>query len=176
MRHITKYITASISSTVLLANVAVAECNPNIVPKINAEQYTINTDNTVTDTKTGLTWMRCPVGFAWNESSQDCVEQLNEKSSFSWQEALSFASTATDSNGTPWRLPNTKELHSLVKLSCYEPAIETSVFSTLPITTHWTSTPSLSSAGAWSVNFRSGGQIPVDKQNTYFIRLVRDNN
>ena len=55
-----------------------------------------NSDQTITDDATGLMWQ------------QDDTESLN------WDDAISQCETATTASFDDWRLPNAKELHSLV--------------------------------------------------------------
>ncbi len=121
------------------------------------------------DKLTDLVWMRCPAGYSWNASAGTCG---GEGRQFTWQQALEHAAAA----GGKWRLPNTKELESLVKRNCFAPAVEVSVFSGLDLASHWTSTAALQGTGAWSVNLRNGTLTVTDKTNLYSVRLVRDAN
>lgn len=59
--------------------------------------FTDNGNGTITDNSTGLMW------------SQD-----DNGSGLSWEEALSYAENATNADYTDWRLPNVKELQSIV--------------------------------------------------------------
>ncbi|MBI1388392.1 MAG: DUF1566 domain-containing protein [bacterium] len=56
-----------------------------------------NGDGTVTDRATGLTWMK-----------DDSVTTMN------WEDALAYAESLEYAGYTDWRLPNTKELQSIV--------------------------------------------------------------
>ncbi|MDP2549105.1 DUF1566 domain-containing protein [Oceanobacter sp. 4_MG-2023] len=76
-----------------------------------------NGDNTISDHATGLMW-----------SKNDSGKSLN------WQEALAYAENATDAGYDDWRLPNIKELQSLVDYSGVFPAIDRSVFNISTIT------------------------------------------
>lgn len=72
-----------------------------------------NNDGTITDAATGLMW-----------------QQEDDGNTYNWQEALAYASDAEVAGYTDWRLPNTKELQSIVdydKLTF--PAIDESYFS-----------------------------------------------
>jgi len=77
-------------------------------------EYVDNADDTVTDRSTGLMWAK-------NDSQKK----------MDWVEALAFAEQATLAGYSDWRLPNAKELQSLVD---YEktsfPAINTDFFNT----------------------------------------------
>jgi hypothetical protein len=63
-------------------------------------QFVDNGDGTVTDTATGLTWMQADSGRA-----------------LGWQEALSYAESLDYAGHDDWRLPNAKELQSIVDYS-----------------------------------------------------------
>ncbi|MDQ8195066.1 DUF1566 domain-containing protein [Coraliomargarita sp. SDUM461004] len=60
-------------------------------------QFKDNLDGTITDTATGLTWMQ-------NDSGQ----------TMDWPAALKYAASMKLAGYNDWRLPNAKELHSLV--------------------------------------------------------------
>ncbi|MDD3761278.1 MAG: DUF1566 domain-containing protein [Acidithiobacillus sp.] len=81
-----------------------------------AGRYLDNGDGTVTDTETGLQWMRCSLGQAWDGTS--CV---GEAEGYTWQEALDAAEELNRKGGyaghRDWRLPSIEELHSLVYCS-----------------------------------------------------------
>lgn len=148
---------------------AAASCNTNLTERSHNAQYLIAEDNTVTDINTNLSWMRCPVGYTWQ--SDNCMEDTEKQQLFNWQEALTYAQTYQQ-NTPGWRLPNTKELESLVKRNCYNPSIEESVFSNMTLNNFWSSTNTEGGA-AWAVNFNEGGVIRLSQQNSYMIRLVK---
>jgi len=56
-----------------------------------------NGDGTIADQATGLTWM-----------------QSDSNSGLNWEESLSYCSTLNYAGNTDWRLPDAKELHSIV--------------------------------------------------------------
>ena len=99
-----------------------------------AGRYVANGD-VVFDTVTGLVWRRCSEGQVWTGSSCSGREIL-----FSWQGALERAKSAA-LGGTPWRLPNAKELSSIVDDSKSLPmAIDEAAFPNTPSSLFWTST------------------------------------
>jgi len=63
-------------------------------------QFVDNGDGTITDKTTGLTWMQVDSGRAMN-----------------WQEALAYAENLEYAGYGDWRLPNAKELQSIVDYS-----------------------------------------------------------
>jgi hypothetical protein len=124
----------------------------------------------VTDTTTGLVWRRCAEGQTWNGST--CA---GNGQSMTWEAALASAKTQASSTGQAWRLPNAKELTSLVKYSQILPAIDTKAFPNTPSTWFWSSTPYLGDpAYAWYVAFNYG-YVDLDTHDgNSSVRLVRN--
>jgi hypothetical protein len=65
-----------------------------------ANRFVDNRDGTVTDRSSGLTWM-----------------QADSQTTMSWQDALAYAENLTFAGHDDWRLPNAKELQSIVDYS-----------------------------------------------------------
>lgn len=87
--------------------------------------FLANADGTVTDQATGLMW-----------------QQEDDGNTYNWKEALAYASNSELAGYTDWRLPNTKELQSIVDYDKTTfPAIDESFFScTNDDSWFWTST------------------------------------
>ncbi len=151
----------------LSAPLSLADCQPAIA---NAQvAYVINADNTVTDMLTGLIWRRCSEGYAWSQNLNRCDLDPSTVQEFTWQQALLRADQQGD-----WRLPNSKELVSLIKRSCIDPAVDTRVFSSTSLGRHWTSTAAVSYYGnAWALNLMDGSLITTDKATKLQVRLVK---
>lgn len=162
-----------LTSAILAATAAstgVAECNSQLRSNIELSRYHVLSDGTVKDQVTNLIWLRCPVGFSWSQTRASCEEDAGAKTAFTWKQALSYAAAVGDN----WRMPNSKELESLVKRDCYNPAIEAAVFSDLELGYMWSSTPASAYFGnAWAIQFRNGGVVSVDKEGPYKVRLVK---
>ncbi len=82
--------------------------------------FTDNSDQTISDTATGLMW------------------QQNDSGSTDWDDAVATCESATTGSYTDWRLPNAKELHSIVDYirspdTSGNAAIDTSFFNTTSI-------------------------------------------
>ena len=123
--------------------------------------FTDNGNGTVTDNATGLMWDQC----AWGQSGNDCT---GNASTHNWQAALGVPATANASNHrgyNDWRLPNIKELESLVNLTKSQPpAIDTSFFPNTPSNTFWSGSPvAIDSNVAWNVNFYYGNSNVDDR-------------
>ena len=110
--------------------------------------------NIVTDSTTALQW------------------QDNETVSKTWTDAIDYCE-ALDLDGTGWRLPNKKELLSLVDYAVSNPSID-AVFSYTTSSYYWSSTTSASlTSNAWIVNFYGGYTYSFNKSTTYYVRCVR---
>ena len=147
-----------------------AECNTALVSNKNSDRYEVQTDGTVLDKITHLTWQRCPVGYVWSSINETCNELENEDTLFTWQQALQYAAQLDGQ----WRLPSSKELESLIKRNCFQPAIETHIFSNLALSYMWSSTPAVNYFGnAWAIQFSNGGVVSVAKEGRYQVRLLK---
>lgn len=147
-----------------------ATCNTELKSNVEPARYQTASAAavTVTDTVTGLIWQRCPAGYHWEGAT--CSEVPETQKSFTWQQALQYAQAV----GQGWRLPNVKELESLVKRNCWSPAIESDVFSSVELGYMWTSTGVAAYYGnAWAVYFLDGGVVSQAKDIQYKVRLVK---
>jgi hypothetical protein len=142
------------------------QCNSAIPRTTPTERFDLHDNGTATDRRTGLTWRRCAEGQTWKDGR--CV---GDAASFSWDEA-------TRRFGQPdpvgWRLPELKELASIVELACSYPAINLTAFPDTPSTWFWSASPFASnSARAWAQVFDYGGGTCRDRNNPGQVRLVR---
>ena len=120
------------------------------------------------DQKTGLTWKRCVEGQTGADCGTGSPDRLN------WGDALSQAAASTFAGFRDWRVPNTKELDSLVEVACYEPALNDTVFPNDPSGAVWASSPlAVWSGWAWDVNFTKGAGDATWNGYTARARLVR---
>jgi Protein of unknown function (DUF1566) len=148
------------------------------------QTYTNNADKTVTDNLNGLIWDRCVIGL----SGDDCTTGAAQ--SFAWAAALQEVTARNNANHlgyNDWRLPNFKELFSLLKINGIGMLIDTVYFPNTPrsmpdgsdasAATLWSSTVSSNTpAQAWArlVNFETGFSSAYRfRTETYRIRLVR---
>lgn len=172
-----------------LVNFAIAECDSTSININNPDsRYLNNTNGTVTDIDTGLMWQKCSLGLSGPDCEISTRMEIDTETEmevevdtvqlFSWQAALMEANNSTENGFSDWRLPNIKELTSLVENSCAEPSVNEVVFPATVANTYWTSSPvvgvSASARSAWVVSFINGG---IDKQykfQEYSVRLVRN--
>ena len=136
-----------------------------------ADFDTSATDGTVIHTKTGLMWKRCAEGQTWDNAASSCT---GSTSSLNWQNALAAAKNSTFAGHTDWRLPNVKELQSIVESCGYDPAINTTIFPATPTSTFWSASSfGPSPAYAWDVDFYVGDVFVYDLPYDLQVRLVR---
>ena len=119
--------------------------------------YLNNGDGTVLDLDTGLTWTRCALlegGTA--DTSDQCT---GTKGVYTWAAALDACNTL-DLAGRTWRLPNIKELHSIITYS-YEdyPMVNIEAFPNIynaqrSLSHYWSSTSHINEINnlAWQAN------------------------
>jgi len=177
-----KYITAIIfMSSVSLVH---ADCLNNIAETTPTSRFTNNTDGSVTDAVTGLMWKKCSEGQTWEVATNTCT---GTTAYYTWQEALQRAEdvnagiTGDNIGYTGWRVPNVKELTSILEYSCSMPSMNVEVFP--PDTSgddrgnpYWTSTiDSVSSGFMYTVSFRASGVIArPSSMDVTAVRLVRN--
>lgn len=160
---------AVVVSGLLVASGVGAEC----LNRDDSRFTLLDNGATIQDANTGLHWQRCLVGYRLNAEGDSCVSSVDAAVRFDWRGAFAAAS-----NAERWRLPNVKELESIVDRDCFEPAVQTHVFLSnddVMMGAHWTSSQIESYAGgAWTVNFKTGSVISSDKSELLPVRLVRD--
>jgi len=157
-----------------LAGPALAEtCTDTTIPARNPDAvYIDNGDGTVTDTRTQLMWKRCAEGMTWDGAT--CT---GSALTLKWTDALAQAMTAYAGNND-WRLPNVKELFTLVEECRTGPAINSAVFPNAPSAIVWSSTPTyLEQNTAWYVDFSTGYSFYGQGRATLHpVMLVRGGN
>jgi hypothetical protein len=98
------------------------------------DRYIDNWDGTVTDIRTGLTWMRCALGQTWD--GNDCIGKANV---YMWSGAIDLK--LKHGGYDDWRLPSIDELKSIIDTTRTRPSIDTSTFPGTPSWYFWSSTP-----------------------------------
>ena len=92
-------------------------------------RFTDNGDGTITDNLTGLIWLKDANCIATNYPGFDNDGTAGD-GMVTWQHALDFVAGINDgtyplcgAGKTDWRLPNVRELHSLIHYGFYNPAL-----------------------------------------------------
>lgn len=162
-----------LAALLLSSNVSSSECYQSPDAVTPSSRYQVSGQGIVTDTQTGLTWMRCPMGMEWTGAA--CK---NTPDIVNWSRAKILMLTLNHDTGyagiRDWRLPTLEELNTLVEKKCFEPAINSEIFPGTPHTGFWTSTEDKGfDDRAWLVYFRHGSQYMGNKEQEWAVRAVR---
>lgn len=178
-----------------LFNIAYAQncANQDLEETTPTDRYIFNENGYVLDAYTQLMWKRCLEGQIFNDggtlSDYSDDRCLGEPQQFYWKAALEDTQVLNLQGGfsgyTDWRIPNIKELRSIVEYCRIKPAINTDVFvgynnkpkSSISV---WSSTPVVTAGNgsydsSWSINF-SHDALGTWSQHLYeknYVRLVR---
>lgn len=130
-------------------------------------RFTDNANGTVTDNLTGLIWLKnanCFGSRTWSQALSD-ANGLNS----------GVCGLTDGSVAGAWRLPNVKELQSLIDFGQYFPALPAGhPFSGVQSNRNWSSTTGANGpSNAWIVNLNAGDVYIVDKDNTGYVWPVR---
>ena len=143
--------------------------------------FFISSLGVVVDTTTGLMWKRCLEGLSGDDCLTGTVRQETWDSAFSY--VVNINSNGGFAGFTDWRIPNVKELRSIVEESCRGPAINEVVFPNVgALSDQFTSTPvsDVYQDNVWSVYFYQGimqkVQMFVTGSSVKEYRLVRKAN
>jgi hypothetical protein len=131
-------------------------------------RYTAHSNGTVTDHVTKLMWAKCALG----KNAPTCSG--SNDNTYTWQEAIELASSSTLAGYTDWRLPNIKELSSLVSLNCFGPAINLNIFPMAGGYDFWSSSPLFpDDRFAWVISFSRGQDLYIERFKGNRVRFVR---
>jgi hypothetical protein len=143
-----------------------------------AKTYTDNGNGTVTDPTTGLVWMRCAMGQTWNGAT--CTGTAG---AYNFNTAYALTGKVTFAGQSDWRLPNVRELSTIVDRSVFNPAIDLVAFPGTSPSNFWSASAWVDSSQlpgylgyAWFVDFGYGIVTSYGYKNksTYYqVRLVR---
>ena len=121
-----------------------------------AAPFVSNSNSTVTDQGTGMVW----------QMDDDNVTRT-------WQGALDYCNGLTIGGSSDWRLPDIKELSSIVDETRYWPAVAP-VFSSTKAAYYWSASSYASNPdNAWVVSFYDGYVYYLSKADSYYVRCVR---
>ncbi|MFC1670731.1 DUF1566 domain-containing protein [Spirochaetota bacterium] len=141
--------------------------------------FTDNGNGTIKDNLTGLTWTKCSMKTISSspvmDATTNCVDTHSEVGN--WVEAILACENLNYAGKTDWRLPNIKELISIVDWKRINPAIDSKYFPRTENSYYWSSTNKVGShfnASAWCLNFTNGDFEGRGKTalTTSFVRCV----
>ncbi len=179
-KKIITLISLLISSQVALAQ----QCKVStITPSNDAQQFVIDSSSgTAIDARTGLEWSLCSTGQNWQNGN--CMGTPTHFDTYT--EAL--ASVDGNALGDEFRLPNIKELGSIVERNCTSPAIDLTVFNSTLNAIYYSSTPDdvtnkhiLNPDDTLMfkikvIDFTNGTEFIPDVSKFRYVRLVREIN
>ena len=146
--------------------IAVLVCLSAAGPVLAQARFSYSLDGTeVVDSQVGLVWRRCSEDQIWTTANCTGTATI-----VTHEEALVHAQKHIG-----WRLPNIKELSSLVDASRFNPAIDGNAFPLTANAIYWSSSPDVRvPAMAWSVDFGLGSVISTGRDTFgVLVRLVR---
>jgi hypothetical protein len=119
--------------------------------------------DTVTDNLTGLMWIKAPHSLGGNSGAQ------------TYHDAIAFCNGLDHAGYSDWRLPNVRELQSLVTYGYYYPALPSGhPFSGVRSSNYWSSTTHVGYADrAWFVYLHHGNVSVSVKSATCDVWPVR---
>ncbi len=139
-------------------------------------RFTDSGDGTVTDNLTGLIWTM----------DADCAGQNIWKEALDYCNALAHGTCGLEDGSVAgdWRLPNVRELQSLIHYAYIDPAVpntagtarwvEGDPFTNQGSGIYWSSSTRVDTiSNAWRVAFYYGSVESASKANTYHFRCVR---
>lgn len=133
-------------------------------PTASSPSYTISGDElTVTDNITGLIWVRDADGPGCNDGNTS-----------TWTVAITFCEDLDFAGEDDWRLPNVRELMSIVDYGKDSAPRINPIFTNTASSYYWTSTTYVPSPPAvWTVDFADGVVDYRSKTISRYVRAVR---
>lgn len=142
-----------------------------------AERFIADEGGTVLDASTGLEWMTCAYGAEFqNGGCSGSPENFT-----SWGDALMLRDSVNDTGfagHSDWRLPNIKELASIIEYACFAPAITVDTFPDTPSAGFWSNTPDPGEVNEGLkgriIDFTYGVEDLNSPETRIYVRLVRE--
>jgi len=131
-------------------------------PSASSPSYTVVNSSVVLDNRTGLMWVS-------DGNSAGCLSG----GTTTWEDSLTFCENLDFGGYSDWRLPNRRELMSIVDYGEQSPAINTAYFPNTKMDSYWTSTTYVPiTSMAWRVAY---GYVSSDNKvgALYYVRPVR---
>ena len=142
------------------------------LPAADIPHYRDNRNGTITDNATGLMWVQDPslCGGDRDESYPNIWASVRGvPKTMTWTIAITECKNLDYTGHNDWRLPNIKELMSIVDYSRLNPSIDP-IFTNCMSTYYWSST-TLANIFAWEIQFNGGGTFSPPK--TYGFLYAR---
>jgi len=164
----------SVAPAAVLPVLADQRCDTSRYPlSAPTERFTDNGDGTITDTASGLMWMRCAIGQEW--TGETCA---GDATTFAW-DGTQPAADAVNKSGehffSDWRVPGLRDLAMIAERECEDPRINLTVFPNTAATFFWTSTARQDDpeGRVYALSFGAEGVEPHAPILAHQLRLVR---
>lgn len=167
-----------VTLSLFVATAVASECKTSIEPTTRTENFVVSPDGTVTDLRFGLMWQLCTFGQQYDPADGNCKGE--HKKYPTWSEALLSQDSINGQKAqgySDWRLPNIKELQSIVERQCRQPAINTKIFNGTANGVYWSNTPDQHinpSLGGRIIDFSDGVELYRSTEPLKYVRHVRD--
>jgi hypothetical protein len=186
-----KYLAGMLFAAILPFTDAEAACTAgypvaNLPESTPGNDFIFNAGGTVVHSNTSLVWDRCALGMVLNDNNTpgDYMDDActGTPMADTWQNVLKEVVNRNNANylgHNDWRLPNIKELLSIVEYCGTSPSINQTVFPDTPWTSpsyFWSSTSEFDIFGdgeGWATNFSDGQNLTASRADSHHLRLVR---
>lgn len=163
----------ALTFSLCLGAVHAVTCQNNLLPSNPDFSYSVHNNGTVTDNRTKRMWKVCAEGQTWSAGA--CTGTAGV---ITWVQAIALSEVGSFAGYSDWRLPNVRELRSLIEECRTSPSINESIFPLTASSSFWSSSPYVGMANrAWTVSFSSGEATPYGNTaldyGGLFVRLVR---
>lgn len=134
----------------------------------NGVRFIDNGDGTITDMASGLMWAKDPSQCGVDFGTPGNPAQMN------WESAIDACNNLSYAGHTDWRLPNIKELLSILDFGKTPPAIDETFFPNTESDYYWSSTAEFGLVNSkWIIDFSAGWVESQAKTDEYYPRPVR---
>jgi hypothetical protein len=150
--------------------------------------YVDNGDGTITDLNTGLMWEKKSNDSSLHDRDNTYYWSGNgtQETIWDWLDDVNAQGGTGFAGYGDWRIPNAKELQSIIDYGRYNPSVDPMFSTSCPLgctvqtcsctgaLQHWSSTTvTFNSRLAWSVGFYLGDLLNTNKGNSLCVRAVR---
>ncbi len=164
-------LTVIVCCMLVSANTNAQSCLVRVTPQtVSIKNFDFSVPGQALDRLSGRKWDRCVYGQNWNEANSTCT---GNPVKISWEVAMLIA----EENNK--RLPDIKELNSILDLQCIIPPTHLKIFPNTPGSTKnglWSSTPYLSPnaniTNAWYIDLGFGITNFREVNKTNFVRYI----
>lgn len=149
-------------------------CNTASPASTPSNDFIDHGNGAVTHATTGLMWKKCAEGQTLSLQNGNCTGIPDY---YDWQSVLKHAAAVNAKSYAgykDWRVPNVRELISLIEEKCYEPAINLKIFRGAPSEWFWSASWYVNDANFASIiSFKDGDDGYSMKIQSAAVRLVR---